>query len=80
MTTPSVGRIVHYMAHGTPILDDGSQAFPSVCRAAFVTETGPTDAVSLMVANPTGVFFGRWIEHDEDDKVGGTWHWPEFVQ
>jgi hypothetical protein len=33
-----------------------------------------------MVANPTGVFFGRWIEHDEDDKVGGTWHWPEFVQ
>lgn len=37
---PTVGRVVHYRAHGTPIREDGSQAFPSVCRAAHVTEVG----------------------------------------
>lgn len=80
MTTPTVGRIVHYMAHGTPIQADGSQAFPAVCRAAVVTEANPeTETASLAVINPTGVFFGRWCEHDEESRAGGTWHWPELV-
>lgn len=37
---PTVGQIVHYVSHGTPIRPDGSQAFPSVCRAALVAEVG----------------------------------------
>lgn len=38
---PSVGRIVHYVSHGTPVRTDGSQAFTSRCRAATITEVGP---------------------------------------
>jgi len=36
--TPSVGRIVHYVSHGTPIREDGTQAYESKCRAAIITE------------------------------------------
>lgn len=54
MTTPTVGRDVHYVARGSA---DGR--FPSVCRAAKVTEIDPddTDVVGLCVINPTGFFF-----------------------
>jgi hypothetical protein len=89
---PTVGRIVHYVAHGTPIQPDGSQAFPAARRAAVVTEVdAPAGAVPrfvLAVLNPTGMFF-----HDApydpgvlsgsapalcDGKAhsGGSWHWP----
>lgn len=40
------------------------------------------EACSLSVHNPTGVFFnsgGVPIEHDEDTKKPGSWHWPERV-
>lgn len=82
---PVVGAHVHYVAHGTPIRADGSQAFPSVCRAATVTEThsdAADDTVGLAVLNPTGVFFhplgaggARHVEPDEGPLEGGTWHW-----
>ncbi|MFJ2029439.1 hypothetical protein [Streptosporangium sp. NPDC087985] len=36
MQTPTVGRIVHYVSHGTPPRPDGTQAFTSQCRAAIV--------------------------------------------
>lgn len=39
---PTVGRIVHYVSHGTPVREDGSQAFESQCRAAIVTEVPET--------------------------------------
>ena len=88
LTAPSVGRIVHYVSHGTPIRPDGTQAFPSVCRAAVVTQVGDhPDAdgtVGLCVLNPTGLFFQEAIDHAEDHVHGhphppGTWHWPERV-
>ena len=82
---PTVGRVVHYVARGSA---DGR--FPSVCRAADVTEvvdpkTMPGDItderVGLMVKNPTGLFFHSLADggclHDEAGKAGGTWHWPE---
>lgn len=55
---PSVGRSVHYVSHGTPVREDGTQAYTSQCRAADITEVdrGP-DLVGLMVKNPTGLFF-----------------------
>jgi len=31
---PSVGRVVHYVSHGTPVRVDGTQAFYPRCRAA----------------------------------------------
>ena len=57
--TPTVGRIVHYVSHGTPVRADGTQAFAPACRAAIVTEVDPADParVGLAVLNPTGQFF-----------------------
>lgn len=70
MPVPSEGRIVHYVSHGTPIKDDGTQAYISQCRAAVIAEVGqgPTPGmrilnpgaqppVGLCVLNPTGLFF-----------------------
>jgi len=84
---PSIGRIVHYQAHGTPIRQDGTQAYGSVCRAAVVTQVHsdkltPANgvlSVGLAVLNPTGMFFHESIPHDPDHS-GGSWHWPEYVE
>lgn len=88
---PSVGRIVHYVSMGSPVEADGSQKYPSVCRAAIVTEgrgyqrVDPTgrlivdvETVALCVLNPTGLFFDQDVEQS-DSHVGVTWHWPERV-
>lgn len=74
--TPSVGRIVHYVSYGTP----GGE-YSSQCRAAIISEARDgTDRASLVVFNPTGLFFNEVCFHDEDEKRGGTWHWPERVE
>jgi len=89
---PSVGRIVHYVAYGTP----GGE-FPSgICRAAVVTEVPKVDdpdpvgtvretdgegnvtTIGLCVLNPTGMYFNRETKYNEEPKPG-TWHWPEKV-
>lgn len=70
---PSIGRVVHYVSFGTP----GGE-YPSVCRAATITEVHHNEqVVGLAVLNPTGLFFNRHNEQDEDGHAGGTWHWPE---
>jgi hypothetical protein len=81
VTSPSVGRVVHYVSYGTP----GGE-FSQQCRAAVVTEVDGAELVSLAVFNPTGVFFNRRCEHAEPVQqaagrvlTGGTWHWPERV-
>ena len=91
--TPSVGRIVHYVSHGSPVRPDGTQAYSSECRAAVITEVVRGD-IGLCVLNPTGQFFSRGVEHGAPnggfmggttklcgglDYAGGTWHWPERV-
>ena len=92
--SPHVGDIVHYVAYGTPVREDGTQAFPSKCRAAIVadvySDTNPhpdpevvagvdgAEWVALAVLNPSGMFFNDCC-HDEQAKQGGTWHWPERV-
>lgn len=85
---PSVGRVVHYLSHGTPIREDGSQAFETACRAATVTEVDPEnpDRIGIAVINPTGMFFhplaaGGCLYRDSgtDADSGGTWHWPERI-
>jgi hypothetical protein len=32
--------------------------------------------VNLCVLNPQGIFF-TMSHNEEEDKRGGTWHWPE---
>ncbi|EGX60085.1 hypothetical protein SZN_09191 [Streptomyces zinciresistens K42] len=82
---PSVGRIVHYTSHGTPVREDGSQAFPPQCRAAIVTEVDDAEPykVGLAVLNPGGMFFHSLASGgcmaDFFEAQGGTWHWPERV-
>lgn len=74
---PSIGRIVHYVSYGTP----GGE-YPSVCRAAVITDVSVLchrEEVSLCVLNPEGLFFNKHVPHDEAEKSGGTWHWPERV-
>ena len=92
MDKPSVGRIVHYVAYGTP----GGEFPAGVCRAAVITECnyGPGNmppsgtplqidadgvcrSIGVCVLNPTGLFFNRGIPHDPTGQVPGTWHWPE---
>ena len=95
MTTPSVGRVVHYVSYGTP-----AGEYASECRAAIVTavrdyETVPEHGVpyvDLAVLNPTGMFFNQRCRYDEGatsetpgapsarSYAGGTWHWPERVE
>jgi hypothetical protein len=78
--TPSIGRVVHYVAYGTP----GGEYPAGEHRAAIITEVeGPgyvpgDGRVGLAVLNPSGLFFQRYISHDPTGKPG-TWHWPEFV-
>jgi hypothetical protein len=71
---PTIGRIVHYQAYGTP-----KGEYPSVPRAAVVTELARTEsgelAVSLCILNPTGMFFTRGVEYSETPKPG-CWSWP----
>jgi hypothetical protein len=72
---PTVGRIVHYVAYGTP----GGEYAAGAHRAAVVTDVVDADSgvVSLCVLNPTGQFFNVRIEHDPTAERPGTWHWPE---
>jgi hypothetical protein len=87
---PSVGRIVHYVSYGTPGGEYGKE-----CRAAIITEVTPIPApetVGLAVLNPSGMFFNRNVPQDErppadkitdgeyEERLGGTWHWPERVE
>jgi hypothetical protein len=84
MQQPSVGRVVHYVSAGSA---DGK--FPSVCRAAIITEVGDQNAsqIGLMVLNPTGIHFRPLAEDGvlyaarEEGTAAApyTWHWPERV-
>lgn len=88
---PSVGRIVHYVSYGTPGGEYSSQCRAAVVTAvgpgllpeinADVTREhdSANEVVSLCVLNPTGQFFNTGVVHDEDEKRGGSWHWPERV-
>ncbi|MCY0957757.1 hypothetical protein [Streptomyces sp. H27-H5] len=92
---PTVGRAVHYVSHGTPLLPDGSQVYSAKCRAATVTEVNVEEPyqVGLAVTNPTGLHFrplseggcflyqpdGEGCELSPDEVRPGSWHWPERV-
>lgn len=70
---PSVADLVHYVSHGSPIREDGTQTFPSVCRAAVVAEVGAWITVETTMAESFSRSEGRPIRHAEqwfyDDAV-----------
>lgn len=77
---PSIGRIVHYQAHGSPNGQHKSEP-----RAAVITglikDPGGTvenDVVDLFVMNPHGLFFNAACQYDADAGPG-TWRWPPRV-
>lgn len=70
---PTVGRIVHYQAYGTP-----NGEFPSVPRAAVVTQVHTDTCVDLCVMNPSGLFFNTSVVYSEEPKPG-HWNWPPKV-
>lgn len=81
---PAVGRIVHYVAYGTP----GGEFPAGICRAAIITEVTGRDVVlgtldpnvvALCVLNPSGQFFNQGVRYDAGHKPG-SWHWPERVE
>lgn len=81
--SPRLGQRVHYVSHGTPLREDGTQAYTAQCRAAVVTavEDAAGQAgggiVSLSVFNPDGWFCNRGVSHVRAQQMtGGTWH-PE---
>lgn len=69
---PSVGRVVHYVAYGTP----GGEFPARVCRAAIVTEVNdepnPGGLVGVCVLNPTGQFFNRSVLYDDGSETPGS--------
>lgn len=75
MNTPSIGRIVHYQAYGTP----GGE-FKSVPRAAIITDLhADTDEITVMVCNPSGIFFNKTKLYPSDQPTPGHCNWPPFV-
>lgn len=70
--TPSIGRVVHYQAYGTP----GGE-FQSKPRAAIIADVHPDDVCDVVVLNPTGLFFNR-VPFSEVPKAG-CWNWPPHV-
>lgn len=69
----TVGRMVHYVAYGTP----GGEWAVGAHRAAIVAEVknGVTGLCVLMVINPTGAHWNT-AAYSEQPKPG-TWHWIE---
>lgn len=75
---PSVGRMVHYFAYGTP----GGEFPQGVARCAFITEVdepgNPESTVGVCVLNPSGLFFNRQVPFSVENKPG-CWNWPAYV-
>lgn len=71
----TVGRMVHYVAYGTP----GGEFPVGAHRAAIVTEVEDAEAgiVTLSILNPSGIFFNSHLPYDETAQRPGTWHWIE---
>lgn len=78
--SPRICQLVHYMSEGSPVLADSTQKYPSLCRAAIITQVAPGNPslLGLCVLNPAGVFFNVAVPHDEG-RAPGSWHWPDHA-
>lgn len=71
----TVGRMVHYVAYGTP----GGEYAAGAHRAAIVAEVKNPSVGEcvLMVINPTGAHWNTAKFKDSGYNEPGTWHWIE---
>jgi len=67
---PTVGRIVHYQAHGSP-----NGQHKSLPRAAIITAVHEDGSTDVCVLNPTGMYFDRGTPFSGEPKAG-HWNWP----
>lgn len=68
--TPTVGRIVYYKSYGSPC-----GKYPSVERAAIITQVHTHQCVDLAIFNPTGVHFNTSVMRGEG---AGEWDWMPY--
>ncbi|MFE6500760.1 hypothetical protein [Kitasatospora sp. NPDC057738] len=89
---PSIGRIVHYHSHGSPVQPDGTQRYTSKPRAAIVTAVPeyleaepydgcPNDGTHLPVVVSVAVLNPTGMFFDEsvsyaEEPTPGCWSWP----
>ncbi|PBC80126.1 hypothetical protein BX265_4962 [Streptomyces sp. TLI_235] len=92
---PSIGRIVHYTSHGSPVLPDGTQRYKPLPRAAIVTaipeyleqepyDGCPNDGSSLPLVVSLCVFNPTGMFFDDavpysEEPTPGCWSWPPRV-
>lgn len=70
----TTSRIVHYVPLADVVLT------PDECQFAIVTGHSPSGEETLTVFGPYGItILPQGVQHDEDGKAPGTWHWPERV-
>ncbi len=82
---PTIGRIVHYQAFGTPGGEYKAEPRAAVVTAVGVTIESTRDGVvhsettlSLCVLNPTGMFFTTSVRFSETPEAG-CWNWPPRI-
>ncbi len=72
---PTVGRMVYYVAYGTP----GGEYKAGAERAATITQVNDDGSVGLCIFNPSGLFFNPSIPYDDSESPkAGTWHWMPY--
>lgn len=76
---PSIGRVVHYQAHGSPDGTHKSEPRAAIITGTYKDPTGEVDyhKVDVAVFNPSGMFFNQGCLFD--GEKGGTWRWPPRV-
>lgn len=77
---PSICRMVHYQAHGSPNGQHKSEPRAAVITGLHKNDAGELewDKVDLFVMNPNGVFLNTACPFD-NDGAPGTWRWPPKV-
>ncbi len=68
VTLPTIGRIVHYVL--------GEKHLPAIVVGYEDTLVNMT----VFLDDPTKLEWVSEVEHNEEQKINGTWHWPERVQ
>ncbi len=80
MQKPSVGRVVHYVAYGTPNSEHKPEHLAAIITSVFtLASSGDEQTVGLCVLDPVGIFFNQDVRRDDTGQASGTWHFPEIV-
>ena len=80
MKVPSLGRIVHYVLESGPGAGEHRPAIVVYVWSEITVNLQVfTDSPLAQNANDQKppVMWKASISQDEEDKRGGTWHWPE---